>query len=85
MALLVKRQTLGFGSGHDLGVLGSSPMWDSAVNAKVCLRFSLLPPRPAYVLSQIFKSKFKGKKMNYIWMLHGRSLCQKVLGLGFKV
>ena len=51
MAQLVKCQTLDFGSGHDLRVLGSSSALGSNVNRESAREFSvslLLPPPPIH-------------------------------------
>ena len=59
MALLVECLTLDLGSGHDSRVMGSSPVWDSAVNMEPAvdtLSLTLGPSSPlvhARSLSQI--------------------------------
>lgn len=54
MVQLVKGLTLGFGSGHDLGAMGSSPMSGPTLKCGVCLGFVLslsLCPYPYPTLS----------------------------------
>ena len=60
VAQSVEHATLDFGSGHDLGVLGSSPMWGSVLSGESASGFSLFSAPPptcvhALSLSQINK------------------------------
>jgi len=47
MAQLVRHLTLGFGLGHDLGVMGSSPMLGSVLSGNLLGILSLSAPHPA--------------------------------------
>ena len=51
LARSVKHQTLDFGSGHDLRVVGLSPEWSLGWSLKESAGDSLSPAPPAYVLS----------------------------------
>ena len=75
MAQSVKPPTLGFSSGHDLRVLGSSPISESLLSGEYAWRFSLslsLPPLACSCSLSIFqinksfkKRKFKMRSLNY--------------------
>ena len=57
VAQLVKHPTLDFCSGHDLRVVGSSPMLRLYVGLGACLRFSLSPTPTATSLKRKKKEK----------------------------